>query len=213
MAKLHISKMMIGLFLGIALSAGCGSTASVPDIIEQNSLIMDKEGHLTAHIVDVFDKDYYDLEGLKKMAQEEVDAYLQAHADQGQTVSISRVEKVEGHGEAVVVTYEFADAASFAAFTDKTCFYGTAEQAQAAGIDPAASGRMLRSADGNERIAAGDLLTGQQYVLLVSDHTKVYCPYRVLYISEQAQIAEDGSVDTTGVAPEEYPVVIVLDQT
>ena len=78
MRELHNRKQIAGLMLCLLMFAGCG-VAKIPDTVTEASLIIDREGSITSYIAGVFDRDYYDLNDLKKMAQEEVAAYNTAN--------------------------------------------------------------------------------------------------------------------------------------
>jgi uncharacterized lipoprotein YajG len=58
--------------------AGCG-TAKVPDVVDVTSLAISEDGQITSYLVDVFDKDYYDISELKTMALEDAADYNAEH--------------------------------------------------------------------------------------------------------------------------------------
>ncbi len=213
MAGLHNGKVMAGLMLCVFMTAGCG-VAKVPDNVEANSLIIDKEGAVTVHIVDVFDKDYYNLEGLRKMAQSEASSYNTANQTGSETpVKLERVEALPGGDNAVVVTYVYDGAETYADYSGNAFFYGTVAEAQQAGYDFGKISQVLYDTKGKNSIVSSKLdEMSKKHVVLLEEKTRVYCPYKVAYTSEAAKVMEDGSIDTAWVTPEEYPVIIVLDK-
>jgi hypothetical protein len=206
---------MAGLMLCVMVLAGCGA-AQVPDVVENTSLIIAKDGAVTSHIVDVFDKDYYDLNGLREMALEETDAYNTAHQSaDAALVTVERVEGLPGDDSTVVVTYSYDSADTYSDYNGCKLFYGTVQDATAAGYSFDKMNQVLFDTKGEKSIVSTSLSEGkmaQKHVILLEEPTRVYCPYKVAYVSENAEIKDDGSIDTTGVFAEEYPVIIVLDK-
>ncbi len=213
MTAVHNRKWLAGLILGAVLMAGCGAP-KVPDTIEQTSLIIEKEGAITAHMVDVFDKAHYDIDELREMASAEVAAYNTANQS-GTEVPVT-MEKVESlQGSKVLVTYKYQNAKVYEAYNNSTMFYGTVAEAKAAGYDFDSLNQVLFSAKGDGSMVSGELSNSKmadRHVVLLAEKTQVYCPTKVAYASESAVLKEDGSVDTTAMLPEEFPVIIVLEK-
>jgi hypothetical protein len=213
MAGIHNQKVIAGMVLCSMVLTGCGA-AKVPDVVTETSLVIEKDGKVTSHLVDVFDKDYYDLHGLREMAQEEADAYNTAHgAEDAAPVTVERVESLPGDDSTVVVTYSYDSADTYEDYNGSSLFYGTAQQAEQAGYQLDETNQVLWDTKGEKSIVSTELGEGklaQKHVILLEEQTRVYCPYQVAYISEDAVVQEDGSIDTTGIC--EYPVIIVLDK-
>lgn len=205
------------LTAGFLFLAGCGGAAKVPDTVKQNSLIIRKDGSVTAHIVDVFDKDYYKLEDLSLMAQNEVARYNKDRQGENNAVTLLNIGKVEDSANSVIVSYEFQNAQTYTDYTDNILFYGTVEEAVKAGYAIGSMNQVLYAPSGENSIVASELTDSaksmlSKHIVLVQEATCVYCPYQVSYISDTAKCNEDGSIDTNGVYADQYPVVIVLDR-
>lgn len=215
MAGIHNRNRIAGLALCVVVFAGCG-VAKVPDAVENTSLIIDKDGGIVSHVVEALDQDYYKLDELKKMAQEEMAAYNTLHQKGEVTpVTLKRVEKLAGDDNSAVVTYSYDSAATYEAYTGNELFYGTVGEAGQAGYRFETQNRKLTDGKGKKSIEVKDLCESAmagKHVVLVGEMTRVYCPYRVSYISSDAKVLQDGSIDTTGVSPQDYPVIIVLDK-
>ncbi|MBR1700766.1 MAG: hypothetical protein IJ716_02300 [Lachnospiraceae bacterium] len=215
MRMIHNQKW-IALLAAFVFLSGCDQAAKVPDTVTKNSLIIDKDGSVTAHVVDVFDKDYYKLDDLSVMAQKEVSTYNREHPAETNPVSLLKIGTVEDGGSAVIVSYAFQNARTYSEYMGDILFYGTVEEAVNAGYAPAED-QILTAASGDEKLAA-DQLTDQtggmlsKHIVLLQGATLVYCPYKVSYISDGAKMMEDGSIDTSGVSEDGYPAVIVLDR-
>lgn len=197
----------------MAVLAGCG-TPKVPDSVERTSLIIDAKGGVVSHMVDVFDKSHYNIDELRDMANKEVADYNTAN--QSGTVVPVTVTSVESIENAKVrVTYTYNSVEDYTAYNNSSLFYGTVSEAEAAGYDFTALNQVLFTAKADGSIVSSELGGGkmaEKHVILLTEKTLVYCPYKVAYASESAVIKEDGSVDTTAMLPEEFPAIILLDK-
>ena len=217
MRALH-NRKWTGLFLaGLILLSGCGNGAKVPDTITESSLVIDADGSVTAHIVDVFDREYYSVDDLSLMAQKEVQAYNQKHADKPNAVTLLNIGAVEEQRDSVIVSYRFRDSECYTDFMDQKLYYGTVAGAAQNSYDFAQMNRVLYAPSGESSIVSGKLTDSAEklsvkHVILLEEPVCVYCPYKVKYVSDNVSIKEDGSVDTTAVYADKYPVVIVLDR-
>lgn len=205
-------KAAAGLLLGAILLSGCGA-AKVPDTIERASLIIEKEGAVLSYTVGVFDRDYYKLHDLQAMAQEEASAYNTAHqTGTGIPVQVSQVTALE-NGGMVVVGMRYINQDVYRDYNKNTFFYGTVGEAKADGYDFDSMNQVLYDAAGSKSIVsaelAGEGLAGR-HLAIVAENASIYCPYKVEYVSEDARVLEDGSVDTTGVDPGAFPVIILM---
>lgn len=213
MRALHNRKQMVALALGVVLLAGC-KEPKVPDTVEQTSLVLDREGRIVSHMVDVFDKSHYNISELREMAEAEVAAYNKAY--QTETEPSVVVESAESEdGEKVHVVYSYDSAKTYGTYNGVVMFYGTVAQAEAEGYDFGDLNQVLYDAKGNKSMVSSRLSEkafSKKHVVLIAEETLVYCPYKVSYASENAYIREDGSVDTAAVSAEEYPVIILLDK-
>lgn len=201
-------------FLVCALTfAGCGA-AKVPETVEVTSLVIDKEGTVTSHTVGVFDRQFHSLDRLRKMAQEEVAAYNTANqTGEVAPVTLERVESLSENDGSVIVTYLFDGARTYEEYIGSSFFYGTVEEAEQDGYHFDKMNQVLYDTKGDKSIVSADISNmAKKHVIILSEQTRVYAPYKVAYISESAKAMEDGSIDTAGVSEEEYPVIIMLDK-
>jgi len=215
MVRIHRQFLMAGLVTAAALLTACGA-AKVPDKIENSSLIIREDGSVTAYVVDLFDKDYYDIDELARMAREEVAAYNTEHSDgEQEAIQLGEVERLSENGDAVIVSMEYNGAESYKAYNGKLLFYGTVAQARQEGFDFSKLNQVLYNPKRDKSMVSSDL-TGDEFakkhVILLDEQTRVYAPLKVAYMSENAKALEDGSIDTAGISEEEYPVIIVLDK-
>lgn len=213
MAGLHNRKVMACFAVCMLMLAGCGA-AKAPETVETNSLVIDKKGTVTTHIVGVFDREFHTLDNLRKLAQEEAAAYNTANQKGDVTpVTLERVESLESDENTVVVTFLCDGAQTYAEYSGNSFFYGTVAEAEQDGYHFDKLNQVLYDTKGDQSIVSADISgMAQKHVILLSEPTKVYAPYKVAYISESAKALDDGSIDTAGVSEKEYPVIIVLDK-
>ena len=214
MMAIHNRRWMAGLLVGMVVLAGCGGAPKVPGSVEQTSLIIDAEGGVVSHMVDVFDKEHYNVDELRDMANKEVADYNTAN--QSGTTAPVTVESVESiAGSKVRVTYTYNNVDDYTAYNNSLLFYGTVSEAKNAGYDFTALNQVLFNAKTDGSVVSSELddsKMAEKHVVLLEEKTLVYCPYKVAYASESAVIKEDGSVDTMAMLPEEFPVIILLDK-
>lgn len=220
MVKLHNWCITAGLALCVAALSGCSGVAKLPDVIENTSLSIEKDGEIVSYIVGVFDKDRYDLEEMRKKGQEEVAAYNTAYqTGESAPLTLEKIEKQPGAGDRVLLSYRYDNFRTYQGFQayqdypERTLFYGTVKEAMEEDYDFEEINQVLLDARGKGSIVSAELKDmSQRHVVILKEPIRVYCPYRVAYFSEEAVMMEDGCIDTSGVSPEEYPVVIVMDR-
>lgn len=188
--------ILLGASCVLALG-GCGS-AKVPDTIDNTSIIVNGDGTVTSYVVDIFDKDYYSIDELQTMAAEEVAEYNEANATaenaNAPAITLEKVELLED-SDKVMVLHQYDGAESYADFNDGVLFYGTVGQAVANGYDLDVD---LIKANGTETMDSETLKSNSQKNILITDEKAfIYCPKKVAYVSHEAVMNEDGSVDAT----------------
>lgn len=205
-------KRIAGTVLGVLLTAlmmtGCGE-AKVPDTIDRPMIAIAGNGTVTEYLVGEFSaKSYYSISGLSSMAAEEAAEYNTANQEgTAVPVKLVKAEALEDGSDRVCIVYEYDSAESYTGFNEGSLFYGTVEEALSQGYSINIE---LKSAAGEE----GQALTGEQLeqsgdkrLIIAPQGVYVYCPGKVEYISNNASMAEDGSVDTTAA---DGPVYILL---
>lgn len=204
----RIAKTVLGVLLISLMMAGCGE-ARVPDTIDKPMIAIAKNGEITEYLVGEFSaKTYYSISGLSSMAAEEAAQYNTANQT-GTTaaVKLEKVEALEDGTGRVCIVYQYDSAESYTGFNEGSLFYGTVEEAVSRGYSVDIG---LKSVNGGEE----QTLTGEQLkqsvdkrLIIAPQGVYVYCPGKVEYISSDASMAEDGSVDTTAA---DSPVYILL---
>lgn len=181
---------MAMLCLATACLAGCGE-AEVPQIIESSTLIVAGKGQVTAHLVEDFEKSYYDLSELTAMATEEAAEYNSTRDPEGgNAVTVETVEPVGGNR--VRLCYRMDSCETYEAFGLGTLFYGKVSEAVEKGLT---EGALLKSVKDEVLINEEQLVQESDRMLLITDAAAdIYCPKKVTHVSEGVSVNEDGSV-------------------
>ena len=145
------------------------------------------DGEITAMIVESFDREYYTEEGLQQFIREEMQAYGKGR------ISVIGIDRRDD-GATVSVGMRYGSAEDYAAFNEVTFFYGTAEEAQAAGYS---LNTALVNAKGASVQGGADALAGK-HVVIFSETMLVTVPTKVLYRSEGSTLVDSKSVRASG---------------
>lgn len=197
----HLKKIIAWTVACLSLCAmftGCGTgkDANVPII--SNTLEVTADGHLIAYIVEDFDKDYYDINELKTMVDQEVAAYNQAKAalvnEAGQSpITVINVMMAEDGSKKAVVELDFANAAVYTDYMGVEAFWGTVAQAVEKGY---VLDGMLKSVKNDEPFIGETLKKSQDnMILIIKDAVTVRTYNTVQFLSKNASITAEGFVN------------------
>ncbi len=159
--------------LALLTMTGCGGRGA-----ELTAITIDKDGHVSNVIYEEFNKDYYDVEELSDMASKEVSEYNTEYISP--KIALDGVESV-GDGTRVRVSMKYDSAADFSNFNDETLFYGTIEEAEAAGYK--VSGELI---DNNgvkiESSFAQD--HPERHIIITTDKSNIVAPFNIEYTTK-----------------------------
>lgn len=174
---------------------GCGE-AKVPDVIDSPTVSVGRKGQITVWQVGDFDRDDYILSELKAMAEDEAARYNDA-VQKKSAVTVERVEALPDGSGRVVVAYRFDGWESMGEFLEEDLFFGTVKEAVLKGYDVNVG---MKSAKDGTPVPEGQLKQWEDKYLVITDmKADIYCYGTVAYISGDAVMNEDGSVDTSDV--------------
>lgn len=183
-------RIMLLFCLCMVFLAGCGE-AKVPDVVDKPTVAIGREGEITVWQIGDFDKSYYNVAELANMAAEEVKEYNAAKGSE--TVVVEKAENLEDGSGRVVVAYRFDGWESCTDFCEDGIFFGTVKEAALNGFDTAAAGNLKSVKDGTPY--SGGSLQEEDRKLIVTDmKANIYCPGKVIYISEGVAMNQDGSI-------------------
>ncbi len=202
-------RLLLVFVLGALFIAGCSKeTVYVP--VTANTIEITESGELIGYLVEPFDKEYYDINELATMVETEIAEYNTDNQtcvqEAGRVpVVVDKVIMAEDGSKKAVVALKFYNAAVYEDYMGRKLFYGTVEDAVAAGYEV---DRKL------SKVKGGDLLTGDllqknkdKKILILEDAVSVRLPQNVLFLSTNAKVDGYGYVDCT--ADEELKYIII----
>jgi hypothetical protein len=196
----------VGLVLLTFVLTACGA-AKVPDTIDTDTIVVNKDGSVTSYLVRNFDKDYYDLSELTVMARQETSDY---NSSAGTDAVTARTIELLSDGSRVEAVYDYTSYEWYNDFNDGNILYGTAADISAnlkelSAFEEKPDFTALLSVKDKSKADVSDF--GDKHAVVTDEKAVIYCPYNVAYLSENAVLLSDGSVDATEA---EGTVVIVL---
>lgn len=198
-----VSRLAACLCLCAVVLAGCGAP-KVPETIMAPTVAVSKEGETAVWLVGDFDKDYYSISELTSMAVEEAADFCAARQNENAAV-VEKVEAMQDGSPRIVVSYRFDSCESCQEFLGNEIFYGTVGEAVQKGYSMDA---IMRSISDSTLFTEAQLKEATDKYLVITDiKANIYCPRPVAYISNDALLNEDGSVNPSMV---EGPVYILM---
>ena len=197
----HFKRIVIWTVACLSLCAmfvGCGKTGDVNVPITTNTVEVSEDGRLIAYSVEDFDKDYYDINELKSMVDEEIAAYNTAKANlvtqEGSTpVIVEKVAMAEDGSKKAVVALSFQNAALYSDYMGKEAFLGTVSDAAEKGY---VLDGMLKSVKNDELLIGEQLKKSQdKTILIIKDSVMVRTYNDVQYLSKNASLTKEGFVN------------------
>jgi hypothetical protein len=192
----HIRAVTIMTFvLCILLFIGCTKkTESGP--ITETTLVVAANGSITYYLVEDFDKEYYNVLELNRMAAEEAANYNEAQGRSAQDnplVKVLSVEMLRDGSQKVVLAYALQDAKTFNDFFGTELFYGTITQAGTQGL--LLPQNMYDTGNPSKVLPQIELMElGGWHMIITEGKEKILPPRSAKYLSPGAVYEQDGSV-------------------
>ena len=176
--------------MAVICLTGCGA-AKAPEAIETSTVVVTEKGKITAHLVADFDKTYYDMSELTTMAKEEAEEFNSSKLSSDEKpVVVEQAELLDN--SRIKLTYQFDSWETYTEFNEGKLFFGTVNEAAEEGY---LSGATLKSVrDGSTMTEEQLKQDGDRKMIITDADADIYCPGKVIYISEGAAVNEDGSV-------------------
>ena len=180
MKKLKAAGILAVLMVWLT-ACGSGADAEQETV---NSLTLDKDGSVENMIIEGFDKDYYDLDGLNAMIKDSIEQYCRQNPSADITLKGSEVSDGQ-----VRVSMKYDSAASYMGYNSETLFVGTVQEAYSAGYDLNIS--LTDVKDSSNTIGKQELLEmGEKHIVIIqlpstmTDGMRLQCFGEILYISD-----------------------------
>ena len=163
----------------------------------ESGLEIDNEGHADMCIVDVFDKEIYDLKELESMAKTEVSDFIGGTvSEENASVSVKEVSRLENDRNQVRLVYHFEKPIFYMNFVDEKLYYETVEQAVTAS-HLSGNGVFFSNHDSITLDDTHIKKLKRKHVIITDSKTVIRPAYDVLYYSEGVVIRDDGAADTS----------------
>lgn len=183
--------LAVHLCLCAVFLASCGA-AKLPEVIQEPTVSITKEGTAAVWLVGDFDKNYYNLSELTSMAVEEAGQFSASRGSEDSAV-VEKVELLQNDSSKVVVSYRFSDCDSCGDFLGNVLFYGTVREAIQKGFG---TDVIMRSISDNTLFTEAQLKeAADKYVVITDIKANIYCPREVTHVSNGALVNEDGSIN------------------
>ena len=180
MKKLKAAGILAVLMVWLT-ACGSGADAEQETV---NSLPLDKDGSVENMIIEGFDKDYYDLDGLNTMIKDSIEQYCRQNPSADITLKGSEVSDGQ-----VRVSMKYDSAASYMGYNNKTLFVGTIQEAYSEGYDLNIS--LTDVKDSSNTVGKQELLEmGEKHIVIIqlpstmTDGMRLQCFGEILYISD-----------------------------
>ena len=167
-------KTILAIIFVTGLFIGCGE----PEVIDSNTIQVQKDGSITDVIVDDFDQNLYSIDELQSMTEDEIAQY--ETTDGAGKITLDSIEMVE---DKLHVTMTFAGYADYAAYNDTDIFVGTLADAYNAGYSLDIS--MISAKDTNTVLVKDDLMQMGLSKVIITDYDGIIrCPNKILYYNQ-----------------------------
>ena len=155
-----------------------GMTACGKETAGVSSVSIDKDGKVTSVLYEEFDKDYYSLDELTNMAEDEISRYNAEYETPRITLSDAHILEDES---VVELTMNFESASDYSYYNQVDMFYGTVGEAREAGYE-----LNLNLVDDKGDKIDPSLIdqNPDRHIIITSDKTNIKTPYGISYMSK-----------------------------
>ena len=187
------SVVMLVILISVLLG-GCGDKK-----MDATGIIVNDDGSLSYVLVEDFNEDYYDLEELKSMAEEEISEYNAEYTEARIVLKDAEILDTE-NGRKVRMTVDYSSSNDFSYFNQETFFFGTVSDAIGKGYSLSDA---LVSSDG-ERVSEGYYDANPDlHIIITGSKVNIITPYNIAYSSQGVKYLgkkEAALTDATGSA-------------
>lgn len=172
------------------LLVGCTAPKKEEADFKATTVMVHNDNTISAVIIEDFSKDYYDINELKKMVEEET---AEINAICGAD-SVTCDVKSEGNGM-VRLTLNCSSCDSYNRFQDEDLFVGTYEEALAAGYDLDVN--LVNMSDSSKVTTAMSIDNVSKYKVVVASENAnhIRCDKKIRYASEETTLVDEYEVN------------------
>lgn len=177
-------KRRIFCFLGILMAAlflcGCGCGKE----LEESYLSINKDGSITQKIVESFAEENYDLEELRTMTEEKIEAYYLASS--GKKIELTQLKESD---EKITVVLEYELLESYNAFNSANLFTGEIKDALKAEDSAYFYNVKFLDAKDKKEVSLGDVVANDSLSVVIFEEDVLYqVSGKLKYVSENVEI-------------------------
>ena len=155
-----------------------GLTACGKESAGVSSVSIDKDGKVTNVLYEEFDKDYYSLDELTNMAEDEISDYNSEY--ETQRIMLSEANLLEDES-VVKLTMDFESTSDYSFYNQVDLFYGTVEEARNSGYEL----NLNLVDDKGEKIDPSIIdKNPDRHIIITNDKTNIKTPYNIQYMSK-----------------------------
>lgn len=167
-------RMFLAAAVLVLLFTGCSAVNDV----DTTTVMIKKDGTVEENIVTDFDKDYYSIDGLEQMLDEQIQAYNRTAGED--TVKLESVEEKEGENR-VRTKIVYSDGEDYAVLHNQVFFCGTVSDAYNAGY---AFVPMIDQESG-AAVPEGDILElGSKKIVISEEAVNISVSGKISHVSE-----------------------------
>ena len=172
----------------------CGSGTDAGET-SKSTIKLAKNGSVENTIIESFDKEYYDLEGLNTLIGDSIEQYCEENTTAEITLTSSKIADSN-----VVVDMKYDSAASYMGYNSQLLFVGTIQEAYTAGYDLNLS--LVGTKDETDKIGKQELLgMGEHHIVLmemsdsVENGIRLECYGDILYVGDYVSVVSKKVAD------------------
>ena len=151
---------------------GCGK-----ETVGVSTVLIDKNGKVSNVLYEEFDKDYYSLDELKNMVDEEIAGYNSEYETPRITLTDAQLIEEDSY---VKLTMDYESASDYSYFNQVDLFYGTVQEARAAGYSVSLN---LVDDKGEKMDPSVVDQNPDRHIIITSNKTTIKTPYNIQYMS------------------------------
>lgn len=182
--------VMLTIIAAMGLFVGCTAPAKDPATIKATTVTVHKDKSISAVIIEDFSKDYYDINELTEMVNEET-AEINAVLGAG---SVTCDVTSEGSGM-IRLSLECASVEAYNRFQDEDLFVGTVEEAVSSGYG--INVNVINSKNPGDSFAASGINNVSSYNVIVAPENAnhIRCDKKIKYASENTSYVDDFEIN------------------
>ena len=154
------------------------------DDLNETTLLINGKGEITHHIVESFDKSYYNEDELRTLINSQIEDYCNEKGDD----KLIKLKELKVLDQTATAELTFKDFGNYAEFNEVDLFYGTIEEALAAGYSTDVT---LKSADSDETIDRYELESlKDKNIIVTGEPILIKTPGKIAYTTANIDVID-----------------------